>query len=412
MAHQISRPNRLPALLVLAFGGLLLGTAEFATMGLLPSIAASYAVDVPTAGHIVSLYALGVVVGAPLLTVITARMEKRRLLMGLALLILVGNAASALAQTFALAGAARFLAGLPHGAYYGTAGLVAASMVGPERRTQAIGHVMLGLAAANLAGVPLVTAIGQAFGWRAAFALVAAGGALLFALLPLLVPTLDAERGASPLAELSAFRSRQVWLTLATAAIGFGGMFAVYSYITPTLTEVTGIAERQVPWFLALWGLGMIVGNMAGGWLADRALNRAILGFFAWTAATLALFGTVAGTVPLAGLALFLVGVGFALVPALQARLMDAAPRAQSLASAMNHSAFNLSNAIGAWTGGLAISAGLGWASTGYVGAVLALAGLAIFAFALRLPAKTASKVRSIGLDPRTTATDNSAPRR
>ena len=245
---------------------------------------------------------------------------------------------------------------------------------------------MLGLAAANVAGVPLVTWMGQVYGWRSAFGLVAAGGALLFVLLPLVVPTRPADKGASPLSELSAFGSRQVWLTLATAAIGFGGMFALYSYITPTLTEVTGLQRAHVPWMLALWGLGMVVGNIAGGWLADKSLTRAIAGFFAWTVATLALFAAVATSVWLAGLALFLVGIGFALVPALQARLMDAAPRAQSLASAMNHSAFNLSNAIGAWTGGLAISAGFGWASTGDVGAALALTGLVIFAIALRLP--------------------------
>lgn len=373
---------------VLALGGLFLGTAEFAAMGLLPSIAGTFEVDVPKAGHLVSLYAIGVVVGAPLLTVATAGMEKRRLLMGLAALIVLGNAGSALAASFGQIGVARFIAGLPHGAYYGTAGLVAASLVAREKRTQAIGHVMLGLAAANVAGVPLATWMGQVFGWRSAFGLVAAGGVLLFILLPLVVPQRPADKDASPLSELSAFGSLQVWMTLATAAIGFGGMFAVYSYITPTLTEVTGIAEARVPWMLALWGLGMVVGNTLGGWLADRSLTGAILGFFGWTVATLALFGAVAANVWLAGLALFLVGIGFALVPALQARLMDAAPRAQSLASAMNHSAFNLSNAIGAWTGGLAISAGLGWASTGYVGAALALAGLLLFAIALKLQRK------------------------
>tara|TARA_R110000868_G_scaffold411574_1_gene705486 strand:- start:34684 stop:35610 length:927 start_codon:yes stop_codon:yes gene_type:complete len=306
-----------------------LGTAEFAAMGLLPSIAETHAVDMPTAGNLVNLYALGVVVGAPLLTVLTARMEKRKLLMGLALLIVLGNAGSALAPSFGLNELARFVAGLPHGAYYGAAGLVAASLVPREKRTQAIGHVMLGLDAANVAGVPLVTWMGQVFGWRSAFGLVAAGGVLLFVLLPLVVPTRPAEKDASPLSELSAFGSMQVWLTLATAAIGFGCMFAVYSYISSTLTEVTRLAEAQVPWMLALWGLGMVVGNTAGGWLADKSLTRAILGFFVWTIATLALFAAVASSVWLAGLSLFLVGIGFALVPALQAQLMDAAPRVQ-----------------------------------------------------------------------------------
>lgn len=380
--------NILPAQIVLALGGLFVGTAEFAAMGLLPGIAGGLDVDVPTAGHLISAYAIGVVVGAPLLTVLTARMEKRRLLMALALLILIGNAASALAANFGMMTLARLVAGLPHGAYYGTAGLVAASMVPREKRTQAIGRVMLGLAAANLVGVPLVTWLGQAFGWRSAFGLVAAGGALLFVLLPLVMPKLEAEKDASPLSELSAFGSLQVWMTLATAAVGFGGMFAVYSYITPTLTEVTGQPEAMVPWFLALWGLGMVVGNMVGGWIADKTLTGAILGFLVWNTVFLGAFWWVADMAALAAVALFLIGIGFALVPALQARLMDAAPRAQSLASAMNHSAFNLSNAIGAWTGGLAISWGFGWSSTGIVGAALALAGLLIFLLALTLQRK------------------------
>lgn len=383
------RKNILIAQLVLALGGLFLGTAEFAAMGLLPSIAESFGVSVPKAGHLVSAYAIGVVIGAPLLTVLTARLERRRLLMGLALLVVLGNAISAIATGFGMGVFGRFIAGLPHGAYYGTAGLVAASMVPRGKRTQAIGRVMLGLAAANVAGVPLVTWLGQLLGWQSAFWLVAAGGAALFVLLPLTVPQLQAEDDASPLSELSAFGSVQVWLTLATAAIGFGGMFAVYSYITPTLTEVTGLGESTVPWMLALWGIGMVVGNTAGGWLADKALNRSIAGFLIWNVVFLALFYWTAGTAGLAAATLFLIGIGFALVPALQARLMDAAPKAQSLASAMNHSAFNLSNAIGAWAGGLWISWGFGWASTGIVGAILGLAGLAIFTTATALERKT-----------------------
>lgn len=372
-----------PAQVVLALGGLFIGTAEFAAMGLLPDMAKTYAVDVPTAGHLISAYAIGVVVGAPLLAMLTARMERRRILMMLAVLVLVGNALSAMASSFGLNAMARFVSGLPHGAYYGTAGLLAASMVPTSQRTQAIGRVMLGLAAANLIGVPLVTWMGQTFGWRSAFGLVAAGGALMLVLLPVTVPTLQPEPGASPKAELSALTSRQVWMTLATAAIGFGGMFAVYSYITPTLTEVTQQPESNVPWFLTLWGLGMVVGNVVGGWLADRSLNKAIVGFLIWNAVFLGIFTwTAASPVP-AAVTLFLIGIGFALVPALQARLMDAAPKAQSLASALNHSAFNTSNAIGAWTGGLAISLGFGWASTGVVGAALAAAGLGIFAVAL-----------------------------
>jgi len=380
-----SRLQLWAAQLILALGGLFLGTAEFAAMGLLPNIAQTFHVDVPTAGHLISAYALGVVVGAPLLAVAGARMERRRLLCGLALLILFGNAASALATNFGTMAVARFLSGLPHGAYYGTAGLVAASIVPPDQRTQAIGRVMLGLAAANLVGVPLVTWLGQLWGWRSAFGLVAAGGALLIVLLPLTVPCVEADKDASPLREISAFGSVQVWLTLATAAVGFGGMFAVYSFITPTLTQVTNQPAANVPLFLALWGLGMVFGNIGGGWLADRSLTGAILGVQVWNIVFLGLFTPAASSPVLAGGCLFLIGIGFALVPALQARLMDAAPKAQTLASAMNHSAFNLSNAIGAWAGGLSISAGFGWASIGVVGAVLALCGLPIFVFACAL---------------------------
>lgn len=381
------------AQIALGLGGLFIGTGEFAAMGLLPGMARSADISIPDAGHFISAYALGVVIGSPILAIATARMEKRRLLMLLGLIVLLGNAASAIAPGFLGIAAARFLAGLPHGAYYGTASIVAAAMVRPGQRATAIGRVMLGLAAANLVGVPLTTWLGQSFGWRAAFAVVAAGGAALILLLRTLVPSVAADPEASPLRELSAFRSGQIWLTLAVATIGFGGMFAVYSYITPTLTQATGVSENMVPLFLALWGLGMCVGNVAGGWLADRALIPAIFGIIVWNIMFLGAFSLAAsGPVP-AAVTLFMIGIGFALVPALQSRLMEVASHAQSLAASMNHSAFNLSNAIGAWTGGLAIAAGYGWQSTGMVGAGLAVAGLLVMivsvALARRNPVST-----------------------
>jgi MFS transporter, DHA1 family, inner membrane transport protein len=383
--NHTSAQGTVTAQIVLAIGGLFIGTGEFAAMGLLPDIASSVGVSVPQAGHLISAYALGVVVGSPVLAVLAARMEKRKLLVLLAVLILVGNAASTLATDFGLLAAARFLAGLPHGAYYGTASIVAASLVPKEKRAQAIGHVMLGLAAANLIGVPITTLLGQWFGWRAAFAMIAIGGGLVAILLPMTVPTVAAEDNASPLRELSGLRSVQVWLTLLTAAIGFAGMFAVYSYITPTLTEVAGQPSSRVPLYLALWGLGMVVGNIVGGWLADRAQTAAIIGFLIWNIVFLGLFMPFASSAIASAIVLFLIGIGFALVPALQARLMDVAPEAQSLAAAMNHSAFNLSNALGAWTGGLAISAGWGWSSTGGVAAALAVFGLIAFVAAISI---------------------------
>lgn len=373
------------AQIVLALGGLFLGTAEFAAMGLLPDMAASFDVTVPSAGHFVSAYAVGVVIGAPLLSVLSARMEKRRLLMLLLALVFIGNGMSAIATTFTSEMMARFISGLPHGAYYGTAGVVAASMMPPSQRTQAISRVMLGLAAANVIGVPLVTWLGQGFGWRVAFGVVAAGAAMLIVLLPLTVPKRPADKQASPLSELSAFSCLQVWLTLATAAVGFGGMFAIYSYITPTLVNVTKQPESHVPWFLGLWGLGMMLGSMLGGKLADKSLNGTIAGFMLWNVVTLTMFYWTASTAWMAAVTLFLIGTGFALVPALQSRLMDAAPKAHSLASATNHSAFNLSNAIGAWSGGLSITSGYGWESTGLVAGLLAFLGLLIFVGALFL---------------------------
>lgn len=366
------------AQIALGLGGLFIGTGEFAAMGLLPGMARSAGVSIPQAGNLISAYALGVVIGAPILAIATSRMEKRNLLLLLAAIVLVGNLASAVTPGFLGMAAARFVAGLPHGAYYGTASIVAAAMVPPSQRAQAIGRVMLGLAAANLVGVPLTTWLGQSFGWRSAFALVAAGGALLLVMLRILIPVIEADENASPRRELTAFTSLQIWLTLAVATIGFGGMFAVYSYITPTLVQETGVAEGMVPLFLALWGLGMVIGNIAGGWFADRALIPSIFGIIVWNIAFFALFFLAAPNPILAGVSLFMIGIGFALVPALQARLMDVARHAQSLAAAMNHSAFNLSNAIGAWTGGFAIAAGYGWASTGLVGAALAAGGLAI----------------------------------
>jgi DHA1 family inner membrane transport protein len=383
--HIIPAPHGTAlAQIALGLGGLFIGTGEFASMGLLPDMAASAKVSVPEAGNLISAYALGVVIGSPLLAVLTARMEKRRLLLLLAAIVLIGNAATAIAPGYLGIAAARFLAGLPHGAYYGTAAIVATQLVPPSQKAQAISRVMLGLAAANLVGVPAATWLGQTFGWRSAFTAIAAGGGLLILMLLVLIPTVKADEGASPLRELSAFRSGQLWLTLAVATVGFGGMFAVYSYITPTLTEATDIAPANVPFFLALWGLGMIMGNICGGWLADRALIPAILGIIVWNVVFLVAFYLAAGTPIGAGASLFMIGIGFALVPALQSRLLDIAGNARSLAAAMNHSAFNLSNAIGAWTGGMAISAGYGWQSTGLVGAALAAMGFLVMIASLR----------------------------
>jgi DHA1 family inner membrane transport protein len=366
-------------ILALAVGGFAIGTGEFAVMSLLPYFTAALGISAPEGGHVISAYAVGVVVGAPLIAVLAARMARRTLLIALMLIYATGNIASALATDFQTLVAFRFLSGLPHGAYFGVASLLAAAMVPPGRRASAVARVMLGLTVATLVGVPAATWMGQVLGWRWAFALVGALALLTVLLLALFSPRAPAQAGASPLRELGALRTPQVLLTVATGAIGFGGMFAVYTYISPTLTQVTGVAESVVPLVLVVFGLGMIAGNLFGGWAADRALMPAIAFILAWSAASLLLFSFIAGNIWAVTATVFLIGCGGGLGACLQTRLMDVAQDAQTLAAAMNHSALNIANALGPWVGGIAIGAGLGWESTGWVGALLAVAGLAVF---------------------------------
>ena len=369
--------------ITLAVGGFGIGTGEFVMMGLLPSVAGDLGISIPTAGHAISAYALGVVVGAPLIAVMAARWARHWLLLALMCFLAIGNFASALAPGYISLLAFRFLAGLPHGAYFGVASLVAASLVPTHERARAIGRMMLGLTGATLAGVPLATWIGQTFGWRAAYVLVGAIGIGTCVLIYGCVPRARAVEGASPARELKAFGRKQIWLTLGVGSVGFGGLFCVYGYITPTLTHVSGVPAADVPFVLGVFGVGMIVGNLVGSWLADRALLRTIGALLLWNAVVLCLFSVVAPHAWMTTIDVLLVGTGVAIVPALQLRLMDVAGDAQTLAAALNHSAFNIANALGAWLGGLAIAGGLGWASTGWVGALLAVAGLLIFAVSL-----------------------------
>ncbi|HVR53369.1 MAG TPA: MFS transporter [Pseudorhodoferax sp.] len=370
------------AVFSLGVGGFAIGTGEFVIMGLLPEVARDIGVSIPQAGHVISAYALGVVLGAPVLAVLSANMGRRALLMALMAVFAAGNFASAAAPGYWSLNLLRFAAGLPHGTYFGVAALVAAALAPPGRRAQAVGLVMLGLTGATLVGVPLAAALGQLFGWRSAFVLVGVIALLAMVLVHRNVPPLAADAGASPWRELGALARPQVWLTLGIAAIGFGGMFSVFSYIKPTLLEVSGMPLAWVPAVLALFGLGMVVGNLVGAKLADRSLMRTICAMLAWAALVLALFTLTAHHPVLAALNVFLIGTTVAIGPALQVRLMDVAGDAQTLAAALNHSAFNVANALGAWLGGVAISAGLGWTSTGWVGALLALGGMAIFFWA------------------------------
>ena len=377
--------------LALAIGGFGIGTGEFASMGLLPYVAHGVGVSIPSAGVMISAYALGVVVGAPVIATLCAQAGRRFMLVALMLMFALGNVLTALAPSYWLVVLARFIAGLPHGAYFGLASLAAASLVPPDKRAQAIGKMMLGLSVANVIGVPFATWMGQQFGWRTAFAVVAAIGLTTAALVRICLTPMPADHGASPLRELRGLARPQLWLTLGIAAIGFGGMFAIYSYITPTLTEVTGVPEASVPLYLGIMGVGMIAGSLFGGWLADRGLMRAIGIVLLADLAVLALFPLAAHNAVTIGIDLFLIGaVGLALGPALQSRLMDVAADAQALAASLNHSAFNIANALGARLGGVVIAAGLGWTSTGILGAAFAAAGFGVFLCSLALDRQSA----------------------
>ncbi|GAA4478408.1 MFS transporter [Rhodococcus olei] len=372
------------AMLALSLGGFGIGTTEFVAMGLLPEMSTGLGVGEPTAGHVVSAYALGVVVGAPTIAALTARVPRRTLLVALMVAFTVGNAASVFAPGYPALMVARFVAGLPHGAYFGVAALVAAHLAQPGRRAKAVATVMLGLSVANVIGVPVATWIGQHLGWRAAFALVAVVGVVTVFSLLRWIPPLDAMPTTNPITELGALSRVQVWLTLVMGMVGFGGMFAVYAYISTTLTDVSGLARSLVPLALMLYGLGMVAGNVVGGHLADRALMPGLAASMAALVVILAVFVVAVRTPVTALLFVFLIGLaGSAMVPALQTRLMDVAADAQTLAAALNHAALNIANAFGAWIGGVVIAAGFGYTAPAAVGAILAAAGLLVLAVAV-----------------------------
>ena len=367
------------AIAALALGGFAIGTTEFVTMGLLPDISQGVGVDIPTGGHLISAYALGVVVGAPVIAALGARLPRRRLALGLMGAFLLGNALTALAPSYGTLLLARVVAGLPHGAYFGVASLVAASLVPEGARGRAVSSVMLGLAVANLAGVPAATWLGQTLGWRAAYwAVVAAAAATLLAV-GLLVPHAPAAPGAGVRTELGALRRPQVLLTLLTGVVGFGGMFAVYSYIAPITTEVARAGAGFVPVVLLAFGGGGIAGTALGGRLADRAVVPALFGEGVAMGAVLACVPVLAHSAVGVVVAVLLISVaGSALAVCLQMRLMAVAGDAQMIGAALNHSALNLANALGAWLGGAVIAAGLGWTAPALVGAVLSVAGLLV----------------------------------
>ncbi|WP_236685305.1 MFS transporter [Demequina salsinemoris] len=374
------------ALLALALGGFGIGSTEFVAMGLLPDIARDllpdlYAQDpdaaLAKAGIVISAYAAGVVVGAPTIAAIAARFPRKRLLTMLAIVFTIGTVASALAPTFELVVAARFLAALPHGAYFGIAALVAADLMGPGKRGQAVALVLTGLTIANVVGVPTITFLGQHAGWRVAYLAVAGIFAATAAAIVALVPWQPGDSSATVRRELAAFTRPAVWFALLTGALGFGGFFAVYSYVSPLATGVTGVSESFVPWALAVLGVGMTAGTLLGGRLADRGAMRAIFVLFGVFALALVTLGVGASTIGGLLLGLFLVGAASsAISPAIQTRLMDVASDSQTMAAAVNHSALNIGNSLGAFLGGAVIAAGWGYLAPTWVGLALCVPGV------------------------------------
>jgi DHA1 family inner membrane transport protein len=372
-------------ILALACGGFAIGTGEFAIMGLLPDVAASFAVTTPQAGYVISAYALGVVVGAPLIAIAGAKSSRRSLLLILMAVFAIGNLASALAPGFLSFIALRFLTGLPHGAYFGVSALVAASLVPLRMRARAVGYVMLGLTVATLAGTPVMALFGQALSWRVMFLAVGLIGVLTVTLIWIYLPRDQPAAGASVVRELVAFTHPQVLLTLALAATGFGGMFSVFSYIAGTATGVAHMPAAMIPLIMALFGIGMNLGNVVGSKLADHSLMGTIGGMLVFNIVVMLLFSLTAAHPLMLCITTVLIGCTFAACPAIQTRLMDVAADGQTLAAASMHSAFNVANALGAWLGGLVIAYGYGYAATGYVGAALSVVGLFAFGTSILL---------------------------
>lgn len=365
------------AVVALAMGGFGIGTTEFAIMGLLQEGAVDLGVTNPDMGLLISAYAVGVVVGAPVITAIGARVPHKTMVLWLMAFFTIANVSSVVAPNYEWMLFTRFLSGLPHGAYFGIAAILAGSLVPATMRGRAIAWVMLGLSVANVLGVPVVTWMGQQLGWRWMFVAVGLVGALTWISIKLFVPFNPAHAEASIRRELSALRSGQVWLAVLTGIVGFGGFFAVYTYISPTLTDVTGLPIGAVPLVLGLYGVGMVIGNLAGGRLADWSVRGSIYIATSAMVVFMTTFGLVSPYPAPALILVFILGMtGSILIPGLQALLMDSAPKAQSLAASLNHSALNVANALGAALGAMVIGLGLGYQAPAFLGAALAFLGL------------------------------------
>ncbi|MFI9459034.1 MFS transporter [Acinetobacter sp. NPDC052428] len=371
-------------ILALAIGGFCIGTTEFVAMGLIQEIAKDLQVSIPDAGYFISAYALGVVIGAPIIAITCAQIPRKKLLLVLMLFYGIANTLTALADTPETVLLSRFIAGLPHGAYFGIGALVAAELANPNRRSTAIALMMMGLTIATVIGVPLATWIGQQFGWRSGFIFSALIAFLTLIAIIAFVPHIPVHKTASIKNELAGLKNINIWLTLAVGAIGFGGMFSVYSYISPILTEYTQTDIIVVPFALAIWGIGMVIGGLLAGHFADKNLNKTIVGVLISSAITFLLVSFMMDNIFTAFIGLFLIGMTvIGLASTLQIRLMEVAGNAQSLAASLNHSAFNLANALGAYLGGWVLTQNMGWLAPIQIGSALSLSGLLIFIIAL-----------------------------
>ncbi|WP_241825450.1 MFS transporter [Micromonospora sp. CB01531] len=382
-----AEPKKMPlGLLALAIGGFGIGLTEFVIMGLLPEVATDFAVTESAAGWLISGYALSVAVGAIGLTAAVTRFNRKHVLTGLMLLFVAGNLASALAGTYELMMVGRILAALSHGAFFGIGSVVAANLVAPSRQAAAIAMMFTGLTAANVLGVPFGTFLGQQLGWRSTFWAIAAIGVVALVGMAALVPSRTATASTGGLRhEVKAFAHPQVWFSLLITVLGFGGMFGAFTYIAYTLTEVSGFAAATVPWLLVLFGVGLFAGNTLGGKAADRSVPATLTAVLAALTAVLVIFAVTAPSQIMTVVSLALMGAfGFATVPGLQMRIMQYAGQAPTLASGANIAAFNIGNALGAWIGGVTITAGLGYTSTLWDGAALSFAGLLVLLIATR----------------------------
>ncbi|HEY4536614.1 MAG TPA: MFS transporter [Enteractinococcus sp.] len=391
---EIGERRRLAVMLAMSLGSFAIGTTEFVSMGLLSTIADDFQISENAAGVIITAYALGVVVGAPLIAVFTGLMPRRRLLLLLMAAFMLGNALTVLANTYEALILSRFIAGLPHGAYFSVAALSAASMAPVSERGRAVAFITMGLSVATVLGVPAAEMLGTALGWSAAYALVVVLALVTIVLLWFLMPHMVRMQPTRPRTELSALTRSQVWFTLAIGTVGSGGMFAIYTYISWTMIEGAGLDPNWMWLVLMTYGVGSVGGNWFGGRIADRNLEWGVLFALVMIAVVLVVF-YFTSTHPVLGVLTF--GVcgffGTALAPTLQVRLMEVAHDAQTLAAALNHAALNSANAAGAAIGGAVIAAGFSYSAPALAGVVLVLAGIVIWVPAYLLRRRSAHHV-------------------